>query len=233
MIRYIFSEPHGVWSLSLVKKGVMIMISSTLRAAVAAAALLIAPAVADAAPILGGSSISLNGFVNGNTSKIGNATALDFTDSTNTASPGVAGVLSAYGSGTGSFAGVSCATGSCGSILDIASLTVGAQTITNFLSLTGGTNASPITYTLSSIDSIQRLGDFLLFSGSGTFSYQGYDPTPGTFMFTAQGTTMTTFSASTVAAVPEPITWALLIVGMGGIAFSWRRRKKVNFILVG
>src|SRR4051794_33377643 len=69
-----------------------------------------------------GSSISLSGSVIGTPAgSITNATSLDFTSTVGTPSPGVAGTLDGYGTGSGSFTGISCA-GTCGTIQDIASL---------------------------------------------------------------------------------------------------------------
>jgi hypothetical protein len=182
---------------------------------------------AAAAPTITG-SINSNGYVLiSPPGDISQATSLDFNTSSGAPSPGTAGVLSSYGAGTGSFAGVSCNSASgCGSIQDITSLVVGAQSIPAFYILTGGTNANPITFNLTGITSINRgTADFLGVTATGTFNWLGFDPTPGIFSFSAQGTNVTSFSLS-AQAVPEPATWALMLLGFGGIGFAMRRRAK-------
>jgi hypothetical protein len=173
-------------------------------------------------------TISTNGYLIASPTNqdISQATSLDFTDITNTPSPGVAGTLSSYSAGTGTFAGTFCGTGTCGSIQDIASLTVGAQSIPLFFVLTGGNNANPITFDLTGITSITRSQTgYLDVTATGIFNWLGYDSTPGTFFFSTQGTNITSFSA-TAAAVPEPATWGLMLLGFGAIGLAMRRRRR-------
>src|SRR4051812_45622265 len=108
--------------------------------ALAGATALTAASAANAAVTIGtGSSISLSGSVIASPAgDIRNAHSLDFTSEVGVPSPGVAGILAGYGTGTGAFAGVSCVTGTCGTIQDIATLAIGALPITNFFVLTGG-----------------------------------------------------------------------------------------------
>lgn len=191
----------------------------------------LATSSANAAPLIPGSSIDFGGFLQGSggDGTLGGATYIDFVNgAAGTASPGTAGTIAAYGSGTGTFAGFSCMGGSCGTISDIANLTLGAQSIANFFTLTGGNNTSPITFDLSSISSINRAdSQFLTFRALGNIRYDGFDATPASFLFSAQGNTATSFSATALtAAVPEPATWALMILGMGAVGFAMRRSRK-------
>ena len=50
----------------------------------------------------------------------------------------------------------------------------------------------------------------------------------GTFRRVTAGTVS---SVSTVAAVPEPATWAMMLVGFGGMGVSLRRRRRTNNLL--
>jgi hypothetical protein len=196
---------------------------TTLLAAVASIGLATA---ASAAPLTN-SSINLNGFViGGGGTTLVNSTSLDFTTALGVPNAGP-GVISSYGTGTGTFASFSCSTGSCGSIQDIASLSIGAQNITNFLSLSGGNNASPINFSLSDITAIGRTSPFLTFVATGTITYDGFDPTPGSFQFSAQGNQITTFSATTLStAVPTPEPASLALLGGSLAALGLIRRRK-------
>ncbi|MBI0477201.1 PEP-CTERM sorting domain-containing protein [Sphingomonas sp. MA1305] len=59
-------------------------------------------------------------------------------------------------------------------------------------------------------------------AGGGTFRVQNYAGTPSS-PFSINGNV-----AAVSAAVPEPATWAMMILGMGAIGFVMRRRKTVN-----
>lgn len=68
------------------------------------------------------------------------------------------------------------------------------------------------------------------FTALGNLRLVGFDPTPGSFFFTAQGNNITSFSSALVAdpvtpSVPEPATWAMMIVGFGLVGGAMRRRK--------
>ena len=116
--------------------------------------------------------------------------------------------------------------GTCGSIKDISTLVVGAQSISAFWLLTGA--GAGLSFDLTGISSIDRtVAGQLSLIATGTLNLAGYNPTPGTFSLTTQGNGLvqTTFSAST-AAVPEPATWALMLLGFGGIGMAMRRRRR-------
>jgi hypothetical protein len=199
----------------------------------AASAAICVSSSAQAAPLIVGSSIDLAGYVQAiGSTTLNNATGLDFVSGPGgTASPGVAGTVATYGSGTGSLAGFTCSGANCGTISDIVNLVIGAQSITNFFNLTGGNNSFPIAFDLTGINTINRSDpNFLTFSASGNIRYDGFDPTPAIFLFSAQGTTATSFSATTIAlsAVPEPATWAMMLIGLGAIGGTLRRRQKVT-----
>jgi hypothetical protein len=174
---------------------------------------------AAAAAVVG--SVNINGPViaNPTSSDVSLATSLDFT-TTGLPTPGVAGSLSQYVGNLNSVP-LFC-TGVCGTIQDISSLVTGPLAISNFFVLIG----APVSFDLASINLIDRsTAGFLNVSATGTINVTGYDPTPAVFSFSTQGRGLTTFSASTVA-VPEPATWALMLVGFAGIGMAMRRRRR-------
>lgn len=198
---------------------------TTLLAAVASLGLI---GAANAAPIVG--QISLAAYVQAIGSVgMSSATGLDFVQGANgSASPGVAGGITSFGAGTGSFAGLGCADlgGACGSIKDIASFTT-SPAISTFLTLNAG--SSTISFDLASFGAVAHdsATNSISFSATGTIHYTGYDDTAGTFLLTAQGDKITSFSATTLAAntqVPEPASLAIL--GGSLAALGLVRRKK-------
>ncbi|WP_238941036.1 PEPxxWA-CTERM sorting domain-containing protein [Sphingomonas beigongshangi] len=76
--------------------------------------------------------------------------------------------------------------------------------------------------------------------GSLTFEGPGNLVTPGTYGFQEAGNVISSIrfsneyvgirnlSIASTAAVPEPASWALMILGMGAVGFAMRRRKKAN-----
>lgn len=210
----------------------------TATLAAAAAAALALPGLAQAVPIAAGSQLNIGGFTVGlGTSTTSNlATGLDFTNAAapGTPTPGIAGTISSVnGSGLGSFAGLSCA-GDCGTIQDLPDFGSFAP-IDSFYTTTVG-----VAFSLESLTNPIRIEPSgnqlatLVISGTGTFTYAGFDPTPGIFTLTTQGGAITTFSASTVAQAvpatptPEPASLALLGAGLVGLGVM-KKRKRVLF----
>ena len=72
---------------------------------------------------------------------------------------------------------------------------------------------------------------FTQLTGPALFSGLAFSPTfnLGTFNlsggFSSGASTLTISRASVVAAVPEPATWAMMLLGFGAIGFSVRRRR--------
>jgi PEP-CTERM motif len=74
----------------------------------------------------------------------------------------------------------------------------------------------------------QGLGS-LTVAGTGTASGHGFDPTPGTWMFTTQDpSSQSQFSFSASTSVPEPGTVGLLGIGMAGLCGRRLLPKKHN-----
>jgi len=199
-------------------RGAILKILAGTALAVAAAQ----PAFA-AVTIATGSQMSIGG----NAQLIGGVTASQATSIDFLAMPGsvpgaTPGTVTNY-LGTGTFLGQSCS-GTCGTINDITSLVVGGSVVPLF-SLTDG-----VTFSLTNITSIDRsVSNVLSFQGYGSFGGtlggDAINPQIGTFVFSTQGGTLTTFSATAVA-VPEPATWGLMLLGFGGIGVALRRRRK-------
>ncbi|GAA3996073.1 hypothetical protein GCM10022211_00990 [Sphingomonas humi] len=180
--------------------------NTSMKLMLAGAALLATTPAYAATPITG--QISISGLATPIGSSAWNtATGVDYQ-----------GQLFFVGAGTGSFTGVTCS-GSCGTLTDIPNLSTFSP-IANFMSLT----VNGIQFDLNNITSVSRPGSFLNFEGTGVIRMTGFDATPGTFSFSAQGNQLQTFSAA-AGAVPEPGTWALMLVGFGAIGFSMRRRR--------
>lgn len=104
---------------------------------------------------------------------------------------------------------------------------------TSFLSFLWG---SPDTYNVLTINGTQTftaasLG-FPVLNGAQNFAqYVGFTGTNGTLINTVSFSNIPSQDAfeaanfSVTAAVPEPATWAMMLVGFGGIGFAMRRRK--------
>jgi hypothetical protein len=193
----------------------------------AGSALAVAATAANAAVnISAGSTMSVSGPNNlvtpGTASQ---ATAIDFLTWNGTSYVGgaAAGTVTGY-VGTGSFSGESCAGNLCGTINDINPLSVGTSVSPLFSLLDG------LTFTLTSITSVDRSNPALIgFTGTGTFggmlNGQAVNATAGSIVYSSQGGGTTTFSALTTA-LPEPGTWAMMLLGFGGIGLAMRRRRR-------
>jgi hypothetical protein len=104
---------------------------------------------------------------------------------------------------------------------------------TNFLVYSATNNLNTTTLTLNSAvftETPNGIGGFNLdITGTGTATLTGFDPTVGRFELTTQndGTAAAfTFSSTTVVApVPEPSTWAMMILGFMGVGFMAYRRR--------
>jgi hypothetical protein len=75
----------------------------------------------------------------------------------------------------------------------------------------------------------------VLFDPNDTFARNGIMVGPGTFTLNIQGTPGTqngslsgNVAFTAAAAVPEPGTWAMMLLGFGAIGFSMRRRRSTT-----
>ena len=197
-----------------------------------AACATLSPAAAIAASVTG--KISFSGYDQavGSTSVV-NATGLNFANSSGSAVTGSFGTLNGYAAAQGSFAALGACgsiTPGCGTIQDIANFN-SSTPISGFLSLTTG--GPVVSFDLTNITDINRVASTgaLFLTGRGVINFSGYDATPGTFTLNTQGSNIVSFSGSIIAdavtppAVPEPATWAMMILGMGAVGVTMRRRN--------
>lgn len=154
------------------------------------------------------------------------------------------GSVSIGNSSTGSFAVFnaftcpSAATGGCGTIIDLQSLTVVPPALTvpplpisDFVTFLQGGYLATFDLSLFSITQAQPIGvqtlGTMTMSGAGMLNFTGYDATPAIFTLTSQGPGNTTFSGTVVANptdIPEPMSMLILGIGAVGLALVRRRR---------
>lgn len=163
---------------------------------------------AHAVQLNGNVTLTASAITQPTTVTVDQATGINFTS----------GVLNFQGAAIGSGTG-----GTINSIASFASFTTGTLfTLSDGLSFT--LNA-PITVTRTPATATQLAT--LAFGGTGTFSGDGFDPTPGIFTVTTQGTqaVVNLASGSGIAQpTPEPASLALLGGSLAALGLIRRRR---------
>lgn len=142
------------------------------------------------------------------------------------------------GAAPGALAGVtqinmSCA-GECGSTYDIASFAAFAGG--PLLQLTGGltfTLDAPLTVTGRSAAETGTGAADLTVSGTGFFSSFAYDPTPATFSLIVRDvpegrSLVARGTARPLSPVPEPASWALMLMGFAAVGSAIRHGRPVH-----
>ena len=111
--------------------------------------------------------------------------------------------------------------------LDTADFTAKSLTITDVTS--GGLGATNFFMTFTSSVSGFFSGAAFTSNGfAGTFAVTGNTLTFTAPLTTANGTRTSVITFAGAGAVPEPATWALMLVGFGAVGYGMRRRQKVS-----
>jgi hypothetical protein len=92
-----------------------------------------------------------------------------------------------------------------------------------FLTGTGLAGSIAIEEVLGDPNETRALNNFQVGAGTFTLNIQG---NPGT----QNGSLGGTVAFQSMAAVPEPGTWAMMLLGFGAIGFSMRRRRQTGFL---
>lgn len=113
--------------------------------------------------------------------------------------------------------------------------TVGSDVITGLINVTGTPNGTNTPDNLFNIDNaFKPSSPFVslagLYFGSATSQYNLFSQNGSYELYQATGGAYTSNSVGSlsVAAVPEPGAWALMLLGLGVMGSSMRRRRKQN-----
>jgi hypothetical protein len=193
--------------------------------------LVFAASGAKADPIQGAMSISgqyqpVNGSTGASTT-LGAATGLDFVALIGgPATPGVAGQF-LVNAAVGGFAPY---VGQIGAIKDFTFSGAGSLNYPNTPVAMFQTLAGPpsLSFTLSTISVVNQSAALLNLEGTGIFTVTGFDPTPGTFVFSANAAGGTFSFSASQSSIPEPTSMLLLGTGLLGAAGAIRRRFKAQ-----